>query len=53
MLALLEVPALRARVVAGGTKTIAERFDPDQLAAQVVTVYNSVRAAVSGKYHTS
>ncbi len=53
MLALLEDPALRARVVAGGTKTIAERFDPDQLAAQVVTVYNSVRAAVSGKYHTS
>ena len=53
ILALLEDPALRARVVAGGTHTIADRFEPDQLAAQVITVYNSVRRAVSGKYHTA
>lgn len=45
LLAVLEDPALRARLVAGGQATVAERFRPEQLAARVVEVYREVAGA--------
>ena len=35
--------ALRARLVAGGRATLATRFVPEQLAAQIVDVYRSLK----------
>jgi glycosyltransferase involved in cell wall biosynthesis len=43
ILALLDDPALRARLVAGGHRSIAERFNPQSLVQQVVEVYQSVQ----------
>jgi glycogen synthase len=43
MLALLDQPELRARLVAGGRRAIAERFDPAALCAQVVGVYQQIQ----------
>ena len=42
MLRIIEEPALRAQLIAGGTRTIAERFDPVVLAAQTVAAYQQV-----------
>lgn len=41
LLALLDDPALRSRLVAGGQATIATRFAEDALAAQVETVFRA------------
>ena len=43
ILSVLEQPELRARLVAGGQRDVAERFDPPTLAARVVEVYQSVQ----------
>jgi glycosyltransferase involved in cell wall biosynthesis len=43
ILALLGNLDLRARLVAGGLRSLAERFDPQILAQQVVDVYQSVQ----------
>ena len=44
MLLVLGDPELRARLVAGGRRSVAERFDPQVLVEQVVEVYQSVQA---------
>jgi glycosyltransferase involved in cell wall biosynthesis len=43
MLSVLGSPELRARLVAGGQRSLAERFDPRALVAQVIEVYRSVQ----------
>ena len=43
MLSVLGTPELRARLVAGGQRSLAERFDPQALAEQVIEVYRSVQ----------
>lgn len=42
ILSVLGQPELRARLVAGGARTLEQHFDPDTLAARVVRVYHSV-----------
>jgi glycogen synthase len=42
ILSVLENPGLRARLVAGGRRALAERFDPHTLAQQVVSFYKQV-----------
>ena len=42
MLAVLEQPELRARLVAGGARSMADSFDPDMLVQQVIDAYRSV-----------
>jgi glycogen(starch) synthase len=44
ILAVLDNADLRARLVAGGRRALAEHFDPQTLVQQVVSVYESVRA---------
>jgi hypothetical protein len=44
MLDVLERPELRARLVEGGRRALAERFDPASLCARVVTLYERVGA---------
>jgi glycogen(starch) synthase len=41
ILSVLDDPELRARLVAGGRATLATRFVPEQLAAQIVDVYRT------------
>lgn len=41
---VIEQPELRARLVAGGQKTLAERYDPVALAARTVELYQQVIA---------
>ncbi len=48
MLRVLEIPELRARLVAGGQRAMAERFDPQQLCARVVAFYERMRGAGCG-----
>ena len=43
ILRLLEQPGLRERLVAGGRQAIIERFDPQALCSQVVSVYEELR----------
>jgi len=43
ILAVLGDPDLRARLIAGGHRSIAERFDPQVLVERVVEVYQSVQ----------
>ncbi|HEU5101951.1 MAG TPA: glycosyltransferase family 4 protein [Roseiflexaceae bacterium] len=43
LMAVLGDPDLRARLVAGGQRSMAERFDPQTLAERVVEVYQSVQ----------
>jgi glycosyltransferase involved in cell wall biosynthesis len=43
ILSVLDDPALRARLVAGGRRSLNERFQPDQLVRQVIDVYRSVQ----------
>jgi len=43
ILSVLDDPALRARLVAGGRHSMAERFDPRALVEQVVEVYRAVQ----------
>lgn len=42
MLDVLEQPELRARLVAGGARSMADSFDPDMLVQQVIDAYRSV-----------
>ena len=42
MLDVLEQPELRARLVAGGARSMADAFDPDMLVQQVIDAYRSV-----------
>jgi len=42
IIAVLEDTGLRARLVAGGRRTLAERFDPSTLAARVIETYRHV-----------
>jgi glycosyltransferase involved in cell wall biosynthesis len=44
MLDVLERPELRARLVEGGRRALAERFDPASLCARVVALYERVGA---------
>lgn len=44
ILRLLDDTPLRKRLVAGGRRAMIERFDPQQLTAQVIAVYEQVRA---------
>jgi glycosyltransferase involved in cell wall biosynthesis len=44
ILAVLQRPELRARLVEGGRRALAERFDPASLCARVVTLYERVGA---------
>jgi glycosyltransferase involved in cell wall biosynthesis len=53
MLAVLESPALRARLVAGGAQALAERFAPERLVMQVIAVYQQVAGSLSGMYQTA
>ena len=41
ILSVLDDPELRARLVAGGRRSVAERFDPQALVAQIVEVYRA------------
>ncbi|MBC8159643.1 MAG: glycosyltransferase family 4 protein [Roseiflexaceae bacterium] len=43
MLRVLDEPALRAKLVAGGTQAIAERFAPSALVGEVLAGYEQVR----------
>jgi len=43
ILAILDHADLRARLVAGGRATLATRFVPEQLAAQMVAVYRAIQ----------
>ena len=43
ILAVLGTPDLRARLVAGGQRSLAERFDPRALVERVIEVYRSVQ----------
>jgi glycosyltransferase involved in cell wall biosynthesis len=43
ILSVLDDPELRARLVAGGRRSLNERFQPDQLVRQVIDVYRSVQ----------
>jgi glycosyltransferase involved in cell wall biosynthesis len=43
ILDVLEHADLRARLVAGGRRSLNERFEPDQLVGQVIDVYRSVQ----------
>jgi glycosyltransferase involved in cell wall biosynthesis len=45
ILSVLDDPALRARLAAGGRRSLAERFDPQTLIERVVEVYRSVQQA--------
>lgn len=49
---VLENPALRAQLVAGGTRTIEQHYNPDYLVQQVITVYHRTINTLSGAYHT-
>jgi glycosyltransferase involved in cell wall biosynthesis len=51
--AVLEDASLRARLVAGGQRSIAERFDPSALVAQVVDVYTHVQSQFSDREQDS
>ena len=51
LLTVLGDGALRARLVAGGARTLAQRFEPAQLVEQVIAVYERTITGVSGKYH--
>ncbi|HEU5089208.1 MAG TPA: glycosyltransferase family 4 protein, partial [Roseiflexaceae bacterium] len=44
ILDVLASPELRARLVAGGRRALAERFDPAQLCQQVVAFYRRAGA---------
>lgn len=44
MIEVIDNPELRARLVAGGTRTVTERFDPQQLVTQTVGLYEQVIA---------
>jgi glycosyltransferase involved in cell wall biosynthesis len=44
ILAVLDDAELRARLVAGGRRSVAQRFDPELLVQQVVEVYQSVQS---------
>jgi hypothetical protein len=46
MLAVLDDATLRARLVAGGRATLATRFVPEHLAAQIVDVYRSLTLGI-------
>jgi glycosyltransferase involved in cell wall biosynthesis len=43
ILSVLDEPELRARLVAGGQHSLAERFDPQALVERVVEVYRAVQ----------
>jgi glycosyltransferase involved in cell wall biosynthesis len=43
ILSVLDDPDLRARLISGGRRSLAERFDPRALVEQVVAVYRSVQ----------
>jgi glycosyltransferase involved in cell wall biosynthesis len=49
---VLENPALRAQLVAGGTRTIEQHYNPDYLVQQVITVYHRTINTLSGAHHT-
>ncbi len=53
LLAVLEDPSLRARLVAGGLRSIDEHFDPARSAAQIVSVYRGLTKPFSERYHTA
>ncbi|MDZ4722185.1 MAG: glycosyltransferase family 4 protein [Roseiflexaceae bacterium] len=42
MLAILDQPELRAKLVAGGRRAMAEHFDPQQLCGDVIAIYQQV-----------
>ena len=46
MLSVLGDPELRARLVAGGRRSLVERFDPRALVERVVEVYRSIQPGV-------
>jgi glycogen synthase len=46
ILAVLGEPELRARLVAGGQRSVIERFDPRVLVERVVEVYRSIQPGV-------
>jgi glycosyltransferase involved in cell wall biosynthesis len=46
ILSVLDKPDLRARLVAGGHATLATRFVPAHLAAQIVDVYRSIKPSI-------
>jgi glycosyltransferase involved in cell wall biosynthesis len=43
ILAVLDDPELRSRLVAGGLRSVAESFDPQALVERVIEVYRSVQ----------
>lgn len=43
LLAVLDQPELRGRLIAGGRHAIADHFDPDALCGQVVDVYQQIQ----------
>jgi glycogen synthase len=48
LLRVLEQPELRATLIAGGKQAITTRFDPQQLGAQVIDMYQQVLGATRG-----
>ncbi|MEF3276047.1 MAG: glycosyltransferase family 4 protein [Chloroflexus sp.] len=51
ILRLLDDPELRARIIAGGRRTVSERFAPQRLREQMIAVYRQVVTGAQADYY--